>query len=152
MRPRCLLGWSATTHWLQPDEWFTLEFIAVDNHFITKINGLEVVNCSDPLSKHTTGHLALQVWNPNTLVQFRKIEIKELPPSNSPVKEQAKRRFASDEWIDVIPLIEPQEDKWDVPRVTGKNAWRIEQGELAVDGDEIRLQARAAPGLRLVGL
>lgn len=121
----------------QPDEWFTIEIIAVDNHFITKINGLEVVNCSDPLSKHTTGHLALQVWNPNTLVQFRKIAIKELPPSTSPGKEQAKRRFASDEWIDVIPLIEPREDKWDVPRVTGKNAWRIEQGELAVDGDRL---------------
>ena len=68
-------------------------------------------------------------------MQFRKIEIQELLPSTRPIKEQAKRRFASDEWIDVIPLIEPREDKWDDPQKTGKNAWRIEQGELAVDGD-----------------
>jgi serine/threonine protein kinase len=119
----------------QPDEWFTVEIIAVDNQFITRINGLEVANSIDLLSKHATGHVALQVWHPNTLVQFRKIEIKELPLSKSPGDEQLKRRFASDEWIDVIPLIDPQSDKWDVPKVTGKNAWRIEEGELVVDGD-----------------
>ena len=121
----------------QPDEWFTVEIIAVDNHFISKINGLEVANSKDLLSKHTTGHFALQVWNPNTIVQFRKIEIKELPPPSSVIEEQGKRRFASDEWINVIPLIDPREDKWDIPQQTGKNAWRIEQGELAVDGDRL---------------
>ncbi len=130
-----VLGLVSDDSLAQPDEWFTIEIIAVDNHFVSKINGLEVANSKDLSSKHRTGHLALQVWNPNTIVQFRKIEIKELPSSNSPVKEQVKRRFASDEWIDVIPLIEPQEDKWDVPRATGKNAWRIEQGELSIDGD-----------------
>ncbi len=135
--PPVVLGLVSDDSLAQPDEWFTIEIIAVDNHFITKIDGLEVANSKDLLSKHTTGHLALQVWNPNTLVQFRKIEIKELPPSNSPIKEQAKRRFASDEWIDVIPLIDPREDKWDNPQQTGKNAWRIEQGELAVDGDRL---------------
>ena len=133
--PPVVLGLVSDDSLAQPDEWFTIEIIATDNHFVAKINGLEVANCNDLLSKHTTGHLALQVWHANTLVQFRKIEIKELPPSNSPIKEQAKRRFASDEWIDVIPLIEPREDKWDDPQKTGKNAWRIEQGELAVDGD-----------------
>jgi serine/threonine protein kinase len=135
--PPVVLGLVSNDSLAQPDEWFTIEIIAVDNHFITKINGLEVANSKDLLSKHWTGHLALQVWNPNTLVQFRKIAIKELPPSNLPVKEQAKRRFASEDWIDVIPLIDPREDKWDIPRVTGKNAWRIEQGELAVDGDRL---------------
>jgi hypothetical protein len=62
----------------QPDQWFTLEVIAENNHFITKINGKEAANSSDPLDRHQTGHLALQVWHPNTLVQFRKIEIMEL--------------------------------------------------------------------------
>ncbi|MGE0758924.1 MAG: DUF1080 domain-containing protein, partial [Pirellulaceae bacterium] len=130
-----VLGLVSDDSLAQPNEWCTIEIIAVDNHFVSKINGLEVANSHDLMSKHTTGHLALQVWNPNTLVQFRKIEIKELPPSNSPIKELPKRRFVSDEWIDVIPLIEPREDRLDLPQVTGKNAWRIEQGELAVYGD-----------------
>lgn len=121
----------------QPDEWFSIEIIAVDNRFITKINGLEVANCTDLLSMHKTGHIALQVWNPNTLIQFRKIEIKELPPSHSLIAGQPKRRFASDEWFDVIPLINPRDDKWDLPQRTGKNAWRIEQGELVVEGDSL---------------
>jgi len=121
----------------QPDEWFTVEMIAVDNRFTTKINGLEVATCNDPLSKHATGHLALQVWNPNTLVQFRKIEIKELPASIPQGAEQLKRRFTSDEWIEVIPLIAPRTDKWDIYQQTGKNAWKIEQSNLVIGGDSL---------------
>jgi serine/threonine protein kinase/formylglycine-generating enzyme required for sulfatase activity len=46
------------------------------------------------------------------------------------------RRFASGEWVDVIPLIDPQADKWDLAW-TGANDWRIERGELVVgDTDE----------------
>jgi hypothetical protein len=41
----------------------------------------------------------------------------------------------SSEWIDVIPLIDPQADKWDM-RLTGKNDWRIEQGKLIAGADE----------------
>lgn len=50
---------------------------------------------------------------------------------------EVKRRFASDEWIDVIPLVDPRADKWDVRRRTGKNAWRIEGTELHSDGDPL---------------
>lgn len=133
--PPVVLGLVSDDTLAQPDDWFSIEVIAVDNRFITKINGLEIANCIDVLNKHRSGHLALQVWNPNTFVQFRKIEIKELPPPSSVIEEQVKGRFASDEWIDVIPLIEPREDKLDVPRQTGKNAWRIAQNQLAIDGD-----------------
>ncbi len=133
--PPVVLGLVSDDSLAQPDEWFTIEIIAVDNHFITKINGLEVANSYDLLSKHTTGHLALQVWNPNTIVQFHKIEIKELPPPSSPIEDQAKRRFASDEWIDVIPLVDPRADKWDIPQTTRKNDWRIVDGELVIVGD-----------------
>ena len=44
-------------------------------------------------------------------------------------------RYATGEWIDVIPLIDPQLDKWDM-HLTGKNEWRIEQGELVAIADE----------------
>jgi serine/threonine protein kinase/formylglycine-generating enzyme required for sulfatase activity len=67
----------------RPDEWFTYEVIAENNHFITKINGVEAAICDDPLDRHKAGHIVLQVWHPNTLVQFRKIGIKELPPKKS---------------------------------------------------------------------
>jgi serine/threonine protein kinase len=135
--PPLFLGKAIDHSLTQPDEWFTYEVIAANNHFITKINGVETANCNDPLKRLQTGHLALQVWHPNTLVQFRKIEIKELPPSSMLAEDQANRRFASDEWIDVIPLIDPEADKWDIPERTGRNAWRIDQGELVVIGDSL---------------
>jgi serine/threonine protein kinase/Leucine-rich repeat (LRR) protein len=116
----------------QPDEWFSIEVIAENNHFTTKINNIEAANCTDPLRKHHTGHLALQVWNPNTLVQFRKIEIMELPSSGSTPVDLAIRRFASEEWINVIPLVDPRADKWNNP-LTGLNEWR-RQGEELVTG------------------
>jgi serine/threonine protein kinase len=133
--PPANLGLVIDDSYTEPDEWFNLELIATDNHFITKINGQEAANCIDPFYKHSTGHFALQVWNPNTLVQFRKIEIKELPPSSPLIDVPVARQFASDEWIDVIPLVDPRMDKWHILRQTGNNAWRMEQGELVIDGD-----------------
>lgn len=113
-------------------EWFILEVIANENHFITKVNGQETVNCRDSASRYATGHLALSLFDPQTVVQFRKIEIKELPspaPSSTPAPQP--QFYATDEWIDVLPLIDPSLDKWDM-RLTGQNDWRIEQGELLV--------------------
>ncbi|MCU0879788.1 MAG: SUMF1/EgtB/PvdO family nonheme iron enzyme [Pirellulaceae bacterium] len=67
-----------------PDEWATYEVIADGNRIITKLNGQEVANCVDPDSMYSRGHIALQCFHSNTVVQYRKIEIKELPPSPSP--------------------------------------------------------------------
>lgn len=47
----------------------------------------------------------------------------------------SKRTFASDEWIDVLPLIDPALDKTAMGSFSGKNDWRIEQGELKYFGD-----------------
>lgn len=66
------------------DEWLVLEIIAQGNHFTTKLNGIQTVDCEDRDNRFQTGHLALQVLNSQTVVQFRKIEIKELPTSSSP--------------------------------------------------------------------
>ncbi len=62
------------------DEWFTLEIIANGNRIISKVNGTQTADCDDPLGKYDVGHIALQIYSPQTMVQFRKIEIKELPP------------------------------------------------------------------------
>ncbi len=62
----------------QPDEWFTFEIIAENNHLITRIDGVEAANCNDPFNRFRTGHIALQVWHPNTLVQFFDLDLAEL--------------------------------------------------------------------------
>jgi serine/threonine protein kinase/regulation of enolase protein 1 (concanavalin A-like superfamily) len=76
-----LLGRATGDRLARADEWFTLEIIAQGNHIITKVNGRETVSCSDTQGKYAAGHLALAVAFPQTVVQFRKIEIRELPPS-----------------------------------------------------------------------
>lgn len=113
-------------------EWFILEVIANENQFITKVNGQETVNCRDSASRYATGHLALSLVDSQAVVQFRKIEIKELPPPVPSAPPAPQPQFyTTDEWIDVLPLIDPSLDKWNM-RLTGKNDWRIEQGELLV--------------------
>jgi serine/threonine protein kinase len=63
----------------KPNEWFTLEVIAVDNEFTIKVNGREAAHWTDPARTYKKGSIRLQQFG-NTIVQFRKIEIKELPP------------------------------------------------------------------------
>jgi uncharacterized protein (TIGR03067 family) len=65
---------------VEPDTWFTGEVIATDNRIVVRVNGVTTANFEDPRRAYMKGHLALQVWNPETVVHFRKIEIKELPP------------------------------------------------------------------------
>lgn len=45
------------------------------------------------------------------------------------------RRYASGQWIDVLPFVEPAFDKLDVLGLTGKNDWRIENGALCYYGE-----------------
>jgi len=40
-----------------------------------------VVDFKDPQNRYTKGHFALQQHDPGTVVKFRKIEVKELPPT-----------------------------------------------------------------------
>jgi hypothetical protein len=64
---------------VKPDEWFTQEVTAVGNHIIIKVNGKTTVDFVDKKNTYTKGHFALQQHDPGTVVQFRKIEVKELP-------------------------------------------------------------------------
>jgi hypothetical protein len=68
----------------RPDAWFVLEVIADGNHFVTRVDGRVTADYRDEQRRYTRGHLALQAWgNDITVAQFRKIEIRELPPSVS---------------------------------------------------------------------
>jgi formylglycine-generating enzyme required for sulfatase activity len=72
--------WKAKAPNIAPDQWVTLEIIAQGNRFKTLVDGNLVVEAVDDISLFRRGHLALQVDREGTTVQFRKIEIKELPP------------------------------------------------------------------------
>ena len=60
--------------------WFTLEVIAEGNHLFTKVDGRIVTDFVDEVRPSATGHIALELPDPQTFVEFRNIEIKELSP------------------------------------------------------------------------
>lgn len=62
----------------KPDEWFTQEVIADGNHIIIKVNGKTTVDFVDEQNTFTKGHFAIQQHDPNSVIQVRKIEVKEL--------------------------------------------------------------------------
>jgi hypothetical protein len=61
-----------------PDQWFTLEVIAEGNHIVVKVNGKTTADYIDEKRLYSSGHIALQQLDAQTVVEFRKIEIKEL--------------------------------------------------------------------------
>jgi hypothetical protein len=62
-----------------PGQWFTMEVTAQGNHIVVKVNGKTTVDYPDEERRFASGHIALQQLTPATVVEFRKIEIKELP-------------------------------------------------------------------------
>jgi len=94
-------------------QWFTYEVIAEGNHLQTRLNGQTIVDYIDPLYRHKTGHLALQAYNPETVVLFRKIEIKELPPGG---EQTLVRRFAPGDRLLSPMEIALQGDVWRADR------------------------------------
>jgi hypothetical protein len=66
---------------VKPDEWYSLEVVAAGNHLVTKVNRVTAVDFVEPLNAYKKGHISLQLRVPDSVVRFRKIEIKELPPT-----------------------------------------------------------------------
>jgi anti-sigma factor RsiW len=66
---------------VEPNEWFRYEVSARGNHIVLRVNGTEVLDYTDQLNTFRKGRLALQQWDRETVVRFRRIDIKELPPS-----------------------------------------------------------------------
>ncbi len=63
---------------LPPLRWFTTEVIAQGDRLVVKVNGRTTADYREPDRQFASGHLALQASGPETLVHFRKIEVKEL--------------------------------------------------------------------------
>src|SRR5262249_47266820 len=75
---------------MKPDTWFTGEVIATGKRIVVRINGKPPANFEDPKGTYANGRLALQAWNPETVVHFRKIEIRELAPEKPVGKARPK--------------------------------------------------------------
>ena len=81
--------------------WFTQEVIAKGNHIQILVNGKKVVDHVDKDSMFKQGRLALEHMTEPTRVEFRKVEIKELPAAGLSwgkiVDPTQKCKFAGDE-------------------------------------------------------
>jgi serine/threonine protein kinase len=64
-------------------QWLTLEVLARGNHIIIKVNGEITADFTDEARRFSTGYIALQQHTPRTVVEFRKIEIKQLRADDS---------------------------------------------------------------------
>jgi hypothetical protein len=63
-------------------QWFTLEVIADGQHLVVKVNGKVTADYIELAVGSRSGRIALQVLDAATVVKFRRIEIKELPPGD----------------------------------------------------------------------
>jgi len=69
------------TEQLIPDDtWWTQDITVQGNHVIIKINDKVVTDCTDPQNRYTKGYLALQQHNAGSVVQFRHLMMRPLPP------------------------------------------------------------------------
>lgn len=59
-------------------EWFTMTINAVGNRLVTWVNGRLAADWQDPESRYEDGILALQAHDPNSIICYRKVEIKNL--------------------------------------------------------------------------
>ncbi len=78
----------ATEDYVRPDEWFELEVIATADRIIIKINGNTTADFTGGAGPLGIGHIALQQHTPETVVRFKKIEIKDLTPPPSAKKSE----------------------------------------------------------------
>jgi predicted Ser/Thr protein kinase len=62
-----------------PNTWFVQEVIADRNHFVIKVDGETIVDHIDTQKDYLEGHLGLQTFGGDTVIQFRRVEVKELP-------------------------------------------------------------------------
>jgi hypothetical protein len=67
----------ANTVVMKPNTWCTLEIVAQGNRLRTLVDGKPRAELTDVDFRFQRGHFALQVYRPDTVVKFRKIEVRE---------------------------------------------------------------------------
>jgi hypothetical protein len=76
-------GMPVTDALVKPDTWFVYEVSAEGNHFVVKVDGKPTVDWIDQDARGDTakGHFALQAFDADAAVKFRRIDVEELPPA-----------------------------------------------------------------------
>jgi hypothetical protein len=91
---------------VKPGEWFTLEVKADGPHIVLTVNGETTADYVDAAPHARVGQVALQVLDAATVAQFRKVEIKELPPGDLRLQwSHGRGRFAQVKgklWIEYV--------------------------------------------------
>jgi hypothetical protein len=110
------------------NQWFTQEVIACGNHIIIKVDGRTLTDYIDEARHFSSGHIALQSQTPETVCEFRRIQIKELS-SAAPNAAEAPR------WADrFVPLFNGRDlSGWKTHPAQPGN-WRVENGILIGSG------------------
>jgi hypothetical protein len=75
------------------DTWFVQHVIAIGNHIVIKVNDTIVVNCVDAEHTYTSGHLALQHWEPpaKSTTWYRNVMVKPLPADEAAAWAEAQK-------------------------------------------------------------
>jgi len=102
----------------RPFEWCILEVIARGNRLVIKVNGTTTADYTDTKRLFFSGHIALQQNGPLTIVEFRKIEIKEFVPvstsaavaGDSPASKKMTRQATAAKPGDRRGVIHPPDD------------------------------------------
>ncbi len=74
--PQCLVRLSSPP---PANRWFTMETIVNDYHITVIVDGKKVIDFEDKDRRFAKGEIGLQLHHPGTVVQFRKVQVKDLP-------------------------------------------------------------------------
>ncbi len=93
----------------RPGEWFVLEVLARGNHIQLRVDGKLTADYVDEARTYRRGHIALQKWSSAvTTVQFRKVEIKQLPPAGA-AATRSDQEAIQGTWIGVSADVQGQQ-------------------------------------------
>ena len=114
-----------------PDEWFQMDVIAIGHQITIKVNGDVTATYPDPESDFAAGHIGLQQQNPQTVVEFRKIEIKELPPEASPGPPAGEKSSKSMKDGETLALFDGRTfTGWKTLGYDKVHGWKVTNGEI----------------------
>ncbi|HTU19362.1 MAG TPA: family 16 glycoside hydrolase, partial [Gemmataceae bacterium] len=112
-------------------QWFRMEVIAQGDRIIVKVNDKTTADYQDKKRRLTSGHIALEQFGAATEIEFRKIEIMELPASKSeaplaPKPEAPPTAPRVDKEQGFVPLFNGKDlTGW---KASGSPTWKVVEG------------------------
>jgi lysophospholipase L1-like esterase len=132
---------------VRPGEWYLHEVIVDGKRIVIKVNGKTTADIPDDDPAFASGHLALQVtWPETTVVHFKKIEIKELPPDDGGFVPLFNGKDLTG-WQGLVPInarkkMTPEQYQAAVKKANEamQEHWIVKDGVLHYDGKNDNLQ------------